>query len=356
MEQTDALYAQYMAKAKQICAYLPYDNYLDYLYAEAYGRGYTKEDTDAFFASAYRYALSALTDGLKVYRKAQNKMTRAEKKRVDNILYGDAFAEGGFAYIEDYKNAMGGAVKSTFDGLFTTGGRYYITYEEDGLASAYQNEITLNGKNCPYVFYGTGYHDCINIVHEFGHYFASVQSNGAAFGYDLAETQSQSDEFLFIQFLLQNEEYDFSDTEKEVLYLIHYLNSVDSIALCAFVNEVEKRCYALETYELGDMERIINELYAQYPKMKNIFTAKEALSYVTYVTMYSPGYYISYSTSLLGALYIDKLASEDFAAAKEAYYKIVNPDEEHMEYRDAYEYAGLGDPFEEETFTYIFGE
>ena len=71
------------------------------------------------------------------------------------------------------------------------------------------------------------------------------------------------------------------------------------------------------------------------------------------VSIDSPGYYISYATSLVGSLNVDMLARESFASGKEAYLKLINY-EGVSDYRDVYEYAGLMDPLSLEAFRYIF--
>ena len=77
------------------------------------------------------------------------------------------------------------------------------------------------------------------------------------------------------------------------------------------------------------------------------------LDYVSYVSLNSPGYYISYSTSLMGALMIDKMASTDFDKAKQAYMDIVCKADEGV-FIDVYEKAGLYNPLSEDAFKYVF--
>ena len=218
---------------------------------------------------------------------------------------------------------------------------------------AYQYCIPYNGSTYNYVFFGPGYHYSIAIVHEFGHYLASCADPYGYLSYDFAETQSQSDEFLFLQFLRQSTDYGFSTNFKEFLLDYYVGDDITNMLICAVVNEAEKIVYSQDGYELGDLEKAVRSIYEKYPLLDNLYDLASMINYCTSVTMYSPGYYISYATSILGALEVNKLASTNYDEAKALYDKIIHPNG-HGGYVDGYKYVGLGDPFSEDTFKYIF--
>ena len=76
------------------------------------------------------------------------------------------------------------------------------------------------------------------------------------------------------------------------------------------------------------------------------------LLYASNVVVTSACYYISYATSMIGSLYLEKLAYNDFDKAKESYLKLFTY-ENCNSYREVYEYAGIEDPFKEELFKFI---
>lgn len=351
-DNLDILYKQLHEAEKTIATYLGYDNYLDYCYENTYGRDYSPSDTDSYFANVYKYAIPAyenLSDELEVLK---SRLTTNERKTANTILHADAFVNC-FEYIEDYADYMGGFFKQEFNGLFTENGHYNISYEDNGTPGAYEYEFPYGNGVYNYVFYGPGYHDSISIVHEFGHYLAGQANPLSIASYDLAETQSQADEFMFLQYLAQFGDYGFSDNLKQYIVDYYLVDDIFFIVIPALVNEVEKLVYAGD-YELGDLEAAVDLLYEQYPALNDFYDKEYTYEYCADVTMYSAGYYISYSTSLLGALNINKIATNNYQEAKDAYLKLIELDG-NFGYLDAYQYAGLGDPFEENTFKYIFG-
>ena len=349
----DVLYKQLLESEKVIASYKGYDNYLEYCYPNVYGRDYSIDDTDTFFEYLYRYGVPAYQN---YNAKADNRMAQLSDDELDfayTLLYGDAFTEC-FNYIEDYKDYYGGFLKEGFDGLFCKNGHYNISYEDGGMSGAYQNSFSYNGSRYNYVYFGPGYHDAITVVHEFGHYLADLVNPYSYISYDFAETQSQADEFLFLQYIRQSDAYDFSKNFGEFIVDYYIANDISSMFTCAAVNEAEKIIYSQDTYELGDLEKAVRSIYEKYPALDDMYGLDSMIKYCTDVTMYSPGYYISYATSILGALGVNKVASTDFAKAKELYEKIINPNG-HFDYVEGYKYVGLGDPFAEDTFKYIFG-
>ena len=101
-------------------------------------------------------------------------------------------------------------------------------------------------------------------------------------------------------------------------------------------------------------EEVLTWIIDKYPNLKNVYSKEAMLNYTIYVVFESPAYYISYATSMMGALYIDKMAQTNYDAAKEAYRKLIYNVDRDYNITDLYTKCGLGDPFDEETFNYIF--
>ena len=348
----DILYKQLLASENIVATYNGYDNFLEYSYTYYYGRDYSIEDTDSFFKNLYKYAAPAFQKYKNKTAISSPKLTKEEKDLLNTIFYGDAFTQC-FEFIEDYKDFYGGFLQQEFDKLFSSTGHYNISYEEGGMSGAYQNNFYYKGNPFNYVFFGPGYHYSIAIVHEFGHYLAACANPSAYISFDFAETQSQSDEFMFLQYLKQSDNYDFSANFREFLTDYYVREDIANMFICATVNEAEKIVYAQDTYELGDLEKAVRSVYEEYPLLDTFYDLDSMIKYCTDVTMYSPGYYISYSTSILGALAVNTLASTNYDQAKALYDKIINPDG-RFGYVEGYKYVGIGDPFSEETFKTIF--
>lgn len=342
----DDIFVQYVSSGNEFAKLSEYDNYLEYLYKEEYERDYSVKDTEDFYEYTEKYIVPYLISLKEKRDNLKNVLTKEEKSIVSNFFGGDSFKEERFSYIEQYKDYMGGIIKEAFDNLFKEDGCYFISYEDDSLDGAYQNSIN----NTPYVFYGSGYHDSLTIVHEFGHYTDDLLGTSKVNAYDLLETHSQANELLFLDYYRSINNY-----RKEVNDYIYYYGIYDkllTVFISSFVNEVEKRCYESTDLKKGDLIKEIEKMYSENDNLSKAYPLSRMISYVVYVTMYSPGYYISYATSSLGSCYIEKIANDNFDAGKEMFYKLFKY-ENCDTYREVYEYAGVKDPFEEELFQVV---
>ncbi len=329
---------------------LGYDDYMDYAYPNAYSRDFTPEDTDKFFEYVNKYVITAYKLANNELNKVQKKLTTEEKKIYNSLMKDDVFL-GDFELIEDYVGSVGGIMKEEFDKLFCEGGNYFISYEAGGYGLAFETDYynTTLEKSVPLVFYGPGYHNATTVVHEFGHYLANTQDFSSSLCYDLAETHSQANEFLFLEYVCSHKDY--SDNLKKAIMLNQYVDAYRTIVIASFVNEVEK-IITREEYKSGDIAKAVQTVLAKSnDEITTIYSATNFERYVKLVGITSSCYYISYATSLFGSLYIDKLSQTNWDGAVDAYFKLI---ENQNGYREAYTKAGLKDPFTEEAFQFIF--
>ena len=350
--QVDELYSIFVNSSNELSKYESFDNYLDYSYFSEYDRDYKASDTDEFFKGVIDVVIPKFNEVLVNYQNDLNMLSRSDEKIFDNIFEDDAFTNS-FSYIEEYKKNMGGEFEESFDNLFKEGGKYFISYEKDGYEGAFQSSYYEFFEKNPFVFYGPNYHNALTVVHEFGHYFADDKGTNKSKCYDLSETQSQGNEFLFLNYLLENK--DFSNNLKNLINDYSLYDSLITILYASIVNEVEKKCYTMDNFDSNGLIKAVDELYEEYPLLsKSIFKKSYILDYCRKVLLTAPGYYISYATSLIGALNINKIAQTSFDDAKAAYLMIINYSEDLDEYREIYNYAGLKDPLARETLEYIF--
>ena len=95
----------------------------------------------------------------------------------------------------------------------------------------------------------------MTFVHEFGHYNAFAVNGPGAMSYDLAETQSQGNEMLFISYLSEN-----SDYSKELIDYMgksRILEGLQTIVLASIVNQFE-----ISVFKQADITDVnLDELY-----------------------------------------------------------------------------------------------
>ena len=347
----DKMYIRFVALSNELAKLEgDYSNYLEYAYSSVYQRDYSVTDTDGFFAGVKNYVIPAYSEYNAQMDEIYESSTEEERTNIEIFKKGDCFTNN-LELFRQYKKEMGGNFEYAFNHLWRDGGNYFISYEKKGYQGAYQTSFAKTGK--PYVFFGPGYHNILTVVHEFGHYYADTIRSVSS--YDLAETQSQGNEFLFVSFLEVNNL--LSENELKYISLSRTEDAMYYIILASLVNEIEKRVYVKEDLQEGDVDAIVDAIFAEVPALAEIMTPDRIKSYWRRVVIDSAGYYISYATSLVGSLNLYKIATDDFEKGKETYFKLTNFDSsEYDSYRKVYEYAGLLDPFKEETYEYILSK
>ena len=186
------------------------------------------------------------------------------------------------------------------------------------------------------------------IVHEFGHYYAAFTNNDIN-NYDLCETHSQGNEFLFLRYC--------EDEMNAALYSVIRANQLyqvyANIVVSSVIGSFEQKVYSLESvegYGSEEFDAIMDEVLAEFGKDEEIFSRVDVKNYWRSVAVDNPVYYISYAISAVAAVEVFAMAEEDYEAAKVAYSKLVEGVSAEDGFLKALTNAGFTTPFEEETF------
>ena len=344
-DKVDALYVKFVKVAQNFARSAGYDNYLEYAYANVYYRDYKPDDTEAFYNNVMKYVVPAdkkkISEVYDIYRA----LSPEDKETVDDFFTGDGFING-FDKFTAYKNAIGGEMAKAYRHLWRRGGNYYISYEDKSYGTAFTNSFPNTGE--PYLYFGKGHHQILTIAHEFGHYFADY-SGSFVQCYDLCETQSQSDELLFVQFV-KNQGY-YNDATMKMIENYRVSNAYSTVIMCTLVNELERKVYADDDLTIGETDQYVDEIMEGKSELADDFDLKR---YWRIVAIDSPAYYISYATSMIGALNVYEIAREDFDSGASTYLKLISYPSTCTTFGAVYDYAGLKNPLAEETFAYIF--
>jgi oligoendopeptidase F len=200
----------------------------------------------------------------------------------------------------------------------------------------------------PFCLFGSNGQSATTIIHEIGHYYAAY-TNDDIDDYDLCETHSQSNEFLFMNYC--------SDKLPKNVYrasmLYQLVNTCGTITLASIVDQFEQRVYSLSAEELEamtveDFDAIMEAIksYSEYKAVIDNFI--DPCEYWKRVAVSSPIYYISYSVSAVASLNIYSMALEDTDAAYAAYRALVETGGiDEMGYVEALGAAGVISPFDE---------
>ncbi len=334
-----------------------YENYVEYAYPELYGRDYTPADAASLRALFCRTLMPRLRDlAAKAFEGKLSFASLSVKDyfRFYDYLFGDVRT--------DYNNVVGryaaavGQIAPDFLTVYRDLPERKNYYYAEG--DAYEGAFTtwFPDFDAPIVYFGPSYHSADTFVHEFGHYYAAARSEDGldSIPYDLAETQSQGDEFLFAYWF----EY-IEPSYAEVAHAVAEYKVYDiltTILTASLVNDFECYVYAhLDELTPEDLDGVLISLcdaYGGYEAVKAALGYEPEI-YWHHVVMEAPGYYVSYAASAVPTLALyAKAIEEGFAAAVGAYEILVTSDPALGFLEVLYE-AGIGSPFDDTTYETI---
>jgi uncharacterized repeat protein (TIGR02543 family) len=240
-EKVAEYYRQMIVLNNQIAVMNGYNNYYDYATKEIYGRDYSAEDLNKFHGYV-RSNISSKIDGL-------IKAWRNVKLGSNEDLY-NAFMERDFDSMDDnyvmmYFDSlgdtnMGVAMRDVFENencVFTNSGNPHPT--------AFQTWLYETEK--PFCLFG-GQKSSTTVIHEVGHYYAAY-INDDIDDYDLCETHSQGNEFLFMDFC--SDKLPKNVFKSAIMYQL--INTCGTITFASIVDQFEQAVYSLPNETVANM-------------------------------------------------------------------------------------------------------
>lgn len=351
------LYLEFAKTNDEIAKKLGYENYMEYAYSSVYGRDYSYEQADEMAQMIAECIVSYLPALYEQYVVATNALL--EQVRLGNpaatntlkeyftMMEATITDEAGLSALESYFSALGEEPLSLFNDL-TDGGNYFVVSDE----SAYNGAFTFSIRDFdePILYFGPDYQDLLTAVHEFGHYMAYILGPDSTDCYDLAEMQSQGNEMLYLQYLYEN----YSKEAVDLVVMGNMLNAMLTMVNACAINSFETYVYThLDDIDANDFELIYNEALSS---MIDVAYVEETLGmslsdYWYYVVVESPGYYISYAISLVGALELFSMADDNYEDAQNAYLALIQADS--SAFCAELEDAGLYTPFDPNAYALI---
>ena len=342
------LYAKMVTNSNRLAELAGYDNYYEYASKEIYGRDYSVEDI-AVFRGYIKDHLAIKIPLLETrFYGLLNGLERLDYNRLVNFL-NKPFDRLNTNYLEGYVNSFEGSTKEGFMHLFENRNMIF-----SNLSSSHQSafQTYFDELEMPFCLFGKDGQSTTTIVHEMGHYYAALHHPDVD-SYDIAETQSQTNELLLLKYL----EGEMSEGTYETLKSYTLYNFVLQSVICVIIDEFEQRVYALDSvegYGSAEFDAIMAEVCEGYGGIDYITeNITDPNAYWRAVATNSPVYYISYATSMVESLNIYAIADKDEAAGREVYRKLVEEVTEEMGFKDAMAHIGLTSPFDIETFRAI---
>lgn len=343
-DRSAEIYAQIVTNNNRIAYLSGYDNYYDYATKEIYGRDYTRADVEAYAAFIQEYYLSNYNTVNDTWMFMYQSLSLKEANIVLNYLY-EPFDKLDKNYLQGYVDSFDGSMGEGLGHMFANR-NVIFTNSANSHPSAFQTY--LNSFETPFCLFGSDGQSTDTIVHEMGHYYAALYNPDVS-NYDLAETQSQGNEMLLLNYLSGNMP---SGAYATVRAYTLYLYMVETL-VCVIVDEFEREVYSLESvegYTSEDFDAIMDKVCEKYGGKDFIENNITDIDYYwRMVATNNPVYYISYAVSMTASLNILAVADEDTEAGREVYRKLIEEVDGDTTFLAAMELAGLSSPFERET-------
>lgn len=347
-DRSAEIYAEIVTNNNRIAELNGYDNYYDYASTEIYGRDYTREDIAQFSDSVWKTFFKNMNTLSNGWMEAYYGLSNVKARKVLSFIE-SPFDRQTKNYLQSYIDSYEGSMHEGLSHMFENKNVLFAD-SRNSHQSAFQLYLTELEK--PFCLFGSNGQSTSTIAHEMGHYYAALYNPDVS-SYDLAETQSQSNELLLLKFL----EGEFSADIYEVIKGYTMYNFAVQSVVCVIIDEFERAVYDLESvegYTSEDFDAIMAEVCMKYGGVEMLSqNVVDINQYWRQVATNSPVYYISYAVSMVASLSLYATAEEDEAAAREIYRILIEETEENETFMSAVERSGLDNPFLYETFTKI---
>jgi len=336
------LYIEFIQNNNQIAQFYGYDNYYTYAYDLVYERDYDPDELQLMRQYAKTYLAGTFDTALTNFQNTFYKLIPAQQNSIVSFLYDD-YNTLDKDYVRKFLGTMPDSMETEILGMLDANSLFATA--PGAMAGAF---TTMIGDRS-YCFFGPGYANSCTVIHEAGHYYASRYNDLNAIPLDLAETHSQGNEWLFIQYMKSNM------TKSKYNAMVNYrlYNDLAMILICLMVDEFEQQVYTtdLTGFTAEDFDAIMDNICSQY------FTLEYAASYLTDVNAYwrmvvvdQPVYYISYAVSSIAAIDLYTVAAEDFSTAVSIYQQLCEQPVTDAGFLGNITAAGLAGPFEESFY------
>ncbi len=338
----EEIYLEFVETSQQLAAHYGYDNYYDYAAKEIYMREYTEEQRESFRRSVKDIILPFYIEVDEIYQAARDLLSEEQRATFNSLRKDNCSPTND--YLSGYINSFPTQMKTVMNNLFD---RNALVYSESENAHAVAFTGYSSFYEQPYIFLGNGYQDLLTLVHELGHYAAYYHFSDATLPYDTGEVQSQGNEWLMLQYLAEQLDPDVY----EVLLLWRLRYGLSTVIMSTIVDEYEEAVYTCE--EIASTEellQIFDEIHEGYENVDLYDTKESIYTYIQYVTIESPVYYLSYATSELVSMSFYSIAkTEGYAVAQDIYVKLCLRTPINTTFFETLQNVGLPDPFKPGT-------
>lgn len=342
------IYREFVLNNNEIASIYGYDNFYEYAYRVSYDRDYEPKTVDKMHRYAKIYLVPACTMALTAFTESYQGLNSVQQLKFSNLLFAD-YDISGVNYVEKYLLTLPDSARNAMNRMFEED-RVVFSNSQNAREGAF---TTMAGME-PFCFFGPGYHAASTVVHELGHFYGAVVGDMYETPLDLAETQSQGNEWLFLAFL----EDELTDAVYNAYVSYNIYDVIAGTLVQLAVDAFEKAVYSqdnIESMTQEDFELLMTEAVKPYGGI-NFFNDNitDMQAYWKMVVVESPAYYVSYAVSSMAAMNLFPIAREDAQKAMEIYRGLVELEDYDDGFLAIIAEAGLPGPFKEDVYEYIY--
>lgn len=339
------LYIELVQNNNRMAQIFGYDNYYDYAYDLVYTRDYGSEEIEIMRDLAAEYLPETIENAMNSFNSSLAALNNSQQMKLSAFMY-NAFTDTYIDELEGYFSTLPEQMREDMLDMFN-GNIVMMKSAPSAMEGAFTTAITDDRQIC---FFGPGYMSPLTAIHEVGHYYGGKHTYLNDLPLDLAETQSQSNEWLFLSYLDEEMNNKLHDTAVD--YKLY--SDLVTIILCVIIDDFEEQVYThpnvakLTSFDLDQIMVQVCEKYGGIAFIENYAT--DIQNYWRMVVVEQPVYYISYGVSAIAAIDVFTIAEEDYEQAVEIYRTLIEEVDLEEGFLGNIQNAELDGPFDEDVY------
>ena len=345
LKESAKIYDQIVHLNMKIAEKMGFDSFADFAYKYYYGRDFTPADARKMYGYVKDYVIP-LCNGIylklisyKNIKRVLNDYESISEKAVDSKKIADKLAP--------YYERLGGRTPEAFE-IWQK--NCYISTNKNARDGAFT--VFLDHYEFPFCYYSANYRSVLTYAHEQGHFQAFYISNHSIDSYDVCETQSQGNEWLYLSYYGEN----FDDEYFKYLAGCALYDNLIQITLSTCCDAFEQYVYAHPELTSEDYDRVFIEqaqAIGAYEFLDDMMSIQPE-DYWHYAVVDSSMYYLSYAVSNVPSIELLVIAEEEgFDRAAEIYRSLLDI-EQDAGFEETLEAAGIDSPFKEEVYKRLY--
>ena len=339
------LYIETVQNNNRYAQIFGYKNYYEYAYEMSYDRDYGSEEVAKMRSFVSTYLTDALSGALKNFNNAQNSLSNVQRSNMNTFLT-RSFTSNYKDEIENYLSTLPEQTCEDMLDMFN-GNIIMVDRVPNAQAGAFTTAISKDRSLC---FFGPGYSTALTLIHEVGHYYGSMHTALNDIPLDLAEVQSQGNEWLFMSYM----ENEMSEALHTAVVNYKLYNDLATIMISTIVDEFEERVYThpdVASLTSDDFDAIMADVCESYGGISSLSSKiTDMQNYWRLVVVEQPVYYISYGVSAIASINIYTIAEEDYDQAVVIYCNLIENVDLDEGFLGNLGNVGLDTPFDESVY------